>query len=104
MKILTGICFSVMKNRRTRGNEVTLVKELCRLDMRMFSFSQLTKLIDCVHASNLNMYTLEGWVDTCTMVDKKVGLDKPEGFLAHLPSGINFLGGNPVKSRIALDA
>ena len=70
----------------------------------MFSFSQLIKLTDCVHASNLNMYTLEGWDNTCTMLDKKVGLDKPKGFLVHLPSGINFLGANPVKSRITLDA
>ena len=48
-KILNGyeninrnMFFSVKKDRKTRGHEVTLVKEQCRLDVRKFSFSQRT--------------------------------------------------------------
>ncbi len=74
-KILNGheyidrnIFFSVMKDRRTRGHEVTLVKEQCRLDIRKFSFSQrtvneLNRLSpDCVGASSVNV--LKNKIDT----------------------------------------
>ena len=55
MKILIEILFS-QKDNRTRGHEVTLVKDQCRLDIRKYSFSQRTvnewnKLsTDCVTA------------------------------------------------------
>ena len=61
MKILIEQCFSLKKNNRTRGHEVTLVKDQCRLDIRKYSLSQrtineLNKLsIDCVTASSVNM-------------------------------------------------
>ena len=42
MKILIEIFFSVKKERRTRGHGVTLTKKQCRLDIRKFSFSQIT--------------------------------------------------------------
>ena len=54
--------FSLKKNSRTRGHEVKLVKDQCRLDIRKHSFSQRTinewnKLsIDCVTASSVNMF------------------------------------------------
>ena len=66
-KILNGyensdrIFFSLKKDNRTRGHEVTLVKDQCRLDIRKYSFSQTTinkwnKLsTDCVTASSVNM-------------------------------------------------
>ena len=48
-KILNGyenidrnIFFSLKKDKRTRGHEVTLVKDQCRLDIRKYSFSQRT--------------------------------------------------------------
>ena len=48
-KILNGyenidrnIFFSLKKDNRTRGHEVTLVKDQCRLDIRKYSFSQRT--------------------------------------------------------------
>ena len=48
-KILNGyenidrnIFFSFKKDNRTRGHEVTLVKDQCRLDIRKYSFSQRT--------------------------------------------------------------
>ena len=48
-KILNGyenidrnIFFSLKKDNRTRGHEVTLVKNRCRLDIRKYSFSQRT--------------------------------------------------------------
>ena len=48
-KILNGyenidrnIYFSLKKDSRTRGHEVTLVKDQCRLDIRKYSFSQRT--------------------------------------------------------------
>ena len=53
--------FSLKKDTRTRGNEVELVKEQCRLDIRKYSFSQRTvnewnKLsTDCITASSVNM-------------------------------------------------
>ena len=62
MKILLEKIFSLKKDNRTRGHEVTLVKDRCRLDMRKYSFSQRTinewnKLsTDCVTASNVNMF------------------------------------------------
>ena len=43
MKILLEIgFFSVREGRGTRGHDVTLAKEQCRLDIRMFVFSQRT--------------------------------------------------------------
>ena len=68
-KILNGyenidrnIFFSLKKDCRTRGHEVKLVKDQCRLDIRKHSFSQRTinewnKLsTDCVTASSVNMF------------------------------------------------
>ena len=62
-KILIEICFShTQKENRTRGYEVKLVKDQCRLDIRKYSFSQKTinywnKLsTDCVTASSVNMF------------------------------------------------
>ena len=68
-KILNGyeiidrnMFFSLKKDSRTRGHEVKLVKDQCRLDIRKHSFSQRTinewnKLsTDCVTASSLNMF------------------------------------------------
>ena len=52
--------FSLKKDSRTRGHEVKLVKDQCRLDIRKHSFSQKTinewnKLsTDCVTASSVN--------------------------------------------------
>ena len=54
--------FSLKKDSRTRGHEVKLVKEQCRLDIRKYSFSQRTinewnKLsTDCISASSVNMF------------------------------------------------
>ena len=43
MKILIEICFfSLKKDSRTRGHEVKLVKDQCRLDIRKYSFSKRT--------------------------------------------------------------
>ena len=62
MKILIEIFFSIKKDSRTRGHEVTLVTDQCRLDIRMYSFSQRTisewsKLsTDCVNTSSVNMF------------------------------------------------
>ena len=74
-KILNGyenidrnMFFSLKKDSRTRGHEVKLVKDQCRLDIRKHSFSQRTinewnKLsTDCVTASSVNM--LKNKVDT----------------------------------------
>ena len=68
-KILNGyenidrnMFFSLKKDSRTRGHEVKLVKDQCRLDIRKHSFSQGTinewnKLsTDCVTASSVNMF------------------------------------------------
>ena len=68
-KILNGhenidrnIFFSLKKDNRARGHEVTLVKDQCRLYIRKYSFSQrtineLNKLsTDCGTASSLNMF------------------------------------------------
>ena len=68
-KILNGyenidrnMFFSLKKDSRTRGHEVKLVKDQCRLDIRKHSFSQRTinewnKLsTDCVTASSVKMF------------------------------------------------
>ena len=68
-KILNGyenidrnMFFSLKKDSRTRGHEVKLVKDQCRLDIRKRSFSQRTinewnKLSTyCVTASSVNMF------------------------------------------------
>ena len=68
-KILNGyenidrnMFFSLKNDSRTRGHEVKLVKDQCRLDIRKHSFSQRTinewnKLsTDCVTASSVNMF------------------------------------------------
>ena len=60
-KIL-NMFFSLNKDSRTRGHDVKLVKDQCRLDIRKHSFSQRTinewnKLsTDCVTASSVNMF------------------------------------------------
>ena len=60
MKILIEMFFSLKKDNRIRGHEVTLVKDQCRMDIRKYSFSQRTinemnKLsTDCVTASSVN--------------------------------------------------
>ena len=68
-KILNGygnvdrnMFFSLTKVSRTRGHEVKLVKDQCRLDIRKYSFSQRrinewNKLsTDCVTANSVNMF------------------------------------------------
>ena len=68
-KILNGyenidrnIVFTVKEERRTRGHGVTLAKKQCRLDIRIFSFSQRTVKewnrlsADCVGASSVNIF------------------------------------------------
>ena len=54
--------FFLTQDSRTRGHEVTLVKDQCRLDLRKYSFSQSTinewnKLsTDCITPSSVNMF------------------------------------------------
>ena len=62
MKILIEVCFFSPKiDSRTRGYDVKLVKDQCRLDIRKYSFSQWkvtewNKLSTyCVTASSVNM-------------------------------------------------
>ena len=60
MKILLTLFFSLGKDRRTRGHELTLLKDQSSLDIRKYSFSQRTindwnkVSIDCVNASSVN--------------------------------------------------
>ena len=54
--------FSLKTDNKTRGNEATLVKDQCRLDIMKCSFSQRkinywnTLSTDCVTASSVNMF------------------------------------------------
>ena len=54
--------FSLKKDSRTRGHEVKLIKDQCKLDIRKYSFSQRTihecleLFTDCVTASSVNMF------------------------------------------------
>ena len=64
-KILNGYKnISLNKDNRTRGYEVTFVKDQCIFDIRKYSFSQRTvnewnKLsTDCVTASIVNFHVL----------------------------------------------
>ena len=66
------------RNRdRTRGHEVTLVKDQCRLDIRMYSFSQRAinewnKLAtDCLTGSSVNI-TNQRWPQ-CADVFRRLG-------------------------------
>ena len=60
--IYRNMFFSLKKDSRTRGHEVKLVKDQCRLDIRKHSFSQRTVnewntlSTDCVTASSVNMF------------------------------------------------
>ena len=63
IQILIEIFFLTQKkDNRTRGHEVTLIKDQCRLDIRKYSFSQRTinewnnLSTDCVNASSVNMF------------------------------------------------
>ena len=62
MKILIEICFSHSRKIVELEDEVKLVKDQCRLDIRKYSVSQRTinegnKLsTDCVTASSVNMF------------------------------------------------
>ena len=68
MKILIEMFFSLMKDSRTIGHEIKLVKEQCRLDIRKYSFSRRTVnewnilCTACITASNVNMFKIK--VDT----------------------------------------
>ena len=59
MKILIQIFFKVMKIKITIGHVFTLVKKQSRLDVRRYSFSQMTINVwnklstDCLHASSV---------------------------------------------------
>ena len=61
-KILVEICFSHSRRIAELEDEVKLVKDQCRLDIRKHSFSQRTinewnKLsTDCVTVSSVNMF------------------------------------------------
>jgi len=54
--------FAIKKESRTRGHEVVLVKDQCRLDVRKYSFSQRTinewnrLAADCVGANSVNLF------------------------------------------------
>ena len=54
--------FSLKKDSRTRGCEIMLVKDQCRLDIRKYSFSQRTTnewntlSADYITASSVNMF------------------------------------------------
>ena len=54
--------FFFSKESRTRGHDVKLVKDQCRLDIRKYSFSQRTVnewnrlSTDCITASSVNMF------------------------------------------------
>ena len=62
IKILIEIFFFSLKDSRTRGHEVTLVKDQCRLDIRKYLFSHKTinewnKLYtDSITASSVNIF------------------------------------------------
>ena len=62
------ILISLKKDSRTRGHDVTLIKDQCRLDTKKYLFSQriideTNKLsTDCVNASSMNMF--KNMVDT----------------------------------------
>ena len=63
MKIFDRIFFfTVREERRTRGHGITLPKKQCRLDIRIFLFSQRTVnewkrlSADCVGASSVNIF------------------------------------------------
>ena len=55
----TEIHFIQSRQNSTRGHEVALVKDQCRLDVRKYSFSQRTErnrlLADCVGANSVNL-------------------------------------------------
>ena len=40
MKMYIEIAFSLKKNGRSRGHDVSVVKNQCRLDIRKYSFSE----------------------------------------------------------------
>ena len=62
MKILIEICFSHSRKIVKPEDEVKLVKDQCRLDIRKNSFSQRTinernkSSVECVNASSVNMF------------------------------------------------
>ena len=62
IKIIIEMFFSLKKDSTTRGHEVQLVKNQCRLDIRKYSFSQRrvnewNKLsTDCINSSSVNMF------------------------------------------------
>ena len=62
MKILIELFFSLRKDSRTRGHDVTLGKDQCRMDMINCSFSQRkvnewkTLYTDCINASSVNVF------------------------------------------------
>ena len=105
-KIDRNMVFLVKEERMTRGHGVTLAKKQRRLDIK-FSFSQRTVnewnrlSADCVGVSKVNIFK-----NKIDIYLRRVGyfrqrgwtLDKPNGFLVHLPSKVESLGGNLVKS------
>ena len=100
-----NISFSLKKDNRTGGHEVTLVKDQCRLGIRKYSFSQRTinewnKLsADCVTASSMNMF--KNKIDISQdggLHVKSVGLSISQWFPFPLAILAFALDGNLVKS------
>ena len=91
-----NIFVSLKKDNRTRGHEVTLVKDQCRLDIRKYSLSQSTinewnKLsTDCVTASCLNMFKNKVDIsqESELHIDKPMALDKPMASLSTCHLGL----------------
>ena len=84
--------FSLKKDSRTRGHEVKLVKDQCRLDIRKYWFSQRTinewnKLsMDCVTASGMNMF--KNKEDRLHADEHCLTLDKPMASLSTCHLGL----------------
>ena len=84
-----------MKDSQTRGHEVTLVKDQCRLDIRKYSqrtINEWNKLsTDCVTASSVNMFknkvdiSQEGGLHTN---EKYWTIDKPMASLSTCHLGL----------------
>ena len=105
MKIFIEICF--LTQERTRGHEVTLVKDKCRLDIKKNSFSYRTinelniLSIDCVTVSRVNMFKhmVDTYLRRAGYINmKNVGPSIRQWLPCPLAIWVFALGGNLVRS------
>ena len=105
-----NISFSVKEERKCRGHGITLAKKQCRVDITTFSFlhrpmkewntlsSECVLILILVLVEVICLKIKSTYTERGTFRQVVSTVNKPNGFLVHLPCRVDSLVGNPVNS------